>query len=78
MKKVYHAGVDLGGERQPSTNQKPLETSHSIDHGYAFRNGEKNHGGRLERGLVTKEHLQDTKFTCQVFYHLFPKPMNEY
>uniref|UniRef100_A0AC11CJX7 CWF19 like cell cycle control factor 2 n=1 Tax=Ovis aries TaxID=9940 RepID=A0AC11CJX7_SHEEP len=49
------------GDRKHS-NQKPLETSHSIDHGYVSENvREKSQEEGLREDSVTKEHLQDTK-----------------
>ena len=44
------------------SNQKPLETSHSIDHGYISEDvREKSQEEGLRDDSVTKEHLQDTK-----------------
>lgn len=49
------------GDRKHS-NQKPLETSHNIDHGYVSENvREKSQEEGLREDSVTKEHLQDTK-----------------
>ncbi|XP_040113842.1 CWF19-like protein 2 isoform X2 [Oryx dammah] len=49
------------GDRKHS-NQKPLETSHSVDHGYVSENvREKSQEEGLRDDPVTKEHLQDTK-----------------
>lgn len=49
------------GDRKHS-NQKPLETSHSVDHGYISEDvREKSQEEGLRDDSVTKEHLQDTK-----------------
>ncbi|XP_055403741.1 CWF19-like protein 2 isoform X3 [Bubalus kerabau] len=49
------------GDRKHS-NQKPLETSHSVDHGYVSEDvREKSQEEGLRDDYVTKEHLQDTK-----------------
>ncbi|XP_043337499.1 CWF19-like protein 2 isoform X3 [Cervus canadensis] len=49
------------GDRKHS-NQKPPETSHSVDHGYISEDvREKSQEEGLRDDSVTKEHLQDTK-----------------
>lgn len=49
------------GDRKHS-NQKPLETSHSVDPGYVSEDvREKSQEEGLRDDYVTKEHLQDTK-----------------
>lgn len=49
------------GDRKYS-NQKPPETSHSVDHGYISEDvREKSQEEGLRDDSVTKEHLQDTK-----------------